>query len=93
MPYIEDFLRDTLADELRQNDIMFTPRSAGELNYIISKFADNMLRNDMNYAKLNEIIGALECAKLELYRRVAAPYEDIKIDSNGDVYQCIDDAL
>ena len=35
---------------------------------------------------LNAIIGALECAKLELYRRVAAPYEDDKIIENGDVY-------
>ena len=31
-------------------------------------------------------MGALECAKLELYRRVAAPYEDVKIMENGDVY-------
>jgi len=35
---------------------------------------------------INAIIGALECAKLELYRRVAAPYEDDKIAENGDVY-------
>jgi len=33
-----------------------------------------------------DAIGALECAKLELYRRVAAPYEDTKIAENGDVY-------
>jgi hypothetical protein len=39
-----------------------------------------------NYALLNELIGVLECAKLELYRRVASPYEDEKIQSNGDVY-------
>ena len=31
----------------------------------------------------------LECAKLELYRRVAAPYEDEKIDQNGDVYDVV----
>ena len=39
-----------------------------------------------NYVKLNELIGVLECAKLELYRRVASPYEDEKVESNGDVY-------
>jgi hypothetical protein len=33
-----------------------------------------------------EAIGALECCKLEFYRRVAVPYEDRKIKSNGDVY-------
>jgi hypothetical protein len=35
---------------------------------------------------VNEAIGVLECAKLELYRRVAAPYEDEKIAESGDVY-------
>jgi hypothetical protein len=33
------------------------------------------------------MIGALECAKLELYRRLASPYEDLKIADNGDIYQ------
>ena len=32
------------------------------------------------------LVGVLECAKLELYRRLAAPYEDLKIEDNGDVY-------
>ena len=30
--------------------------------------------------------GALRCAQMEFYRRVAAPYEDKKIQENGDVY-------
>jgi hypothetical protein len=33
-----------------------------------------------------EAVGAIECCKLEFYRRVAAPYEDRKIKTNGDVY-------
>ena len=33
-----------------------------------------------------EVLGVLECVKLELYRRVAAPYEDKKCQENGDVY-------
>jgi hypothetical protein len=32
------------------------------------------------------MIGALECCKLELYRMMAAPYEDDKIAENGGVY-------
>jgi hypothetical protein len=31
------------------------------------------------------VIGALENCKMELYRRKIAPYEDIKIEENGDV--------
>ncbi len=34
---------------------------------------------------LFELLGAVEGAKLELYRRLAAPYEDLKIRENGDV--------
>ncbi|MBI9085369.1 MAG: hypothetical protein JEZ11_17370 [Desulfobacterales bacterium] len=41
------------------------------------------------YAHLNEIVGVFECAKLELYRQLSAPYEDRKIDENGDVYQVL----
>jgi hypothetical protein len=39
-----------------------------------------------DYQAINDCLGALEGAKLELYRRVAAPYEDRKIQENGDVY-------
>lgn len=64
----------------------------GELNYALSVLIDEYLRSGggVNYAKINEVIGALECAKLEVYRRVAAPYEDRKIAENGDVYTCLD---
>ena len=41
----------------------------------------------MRYAHLNEALGALESAKLELYRRLAAPYEDEKKSETGDVYR------
>jgi len=61
----------------------------GELNYIITKKIDAYLgRQNMSYAALNEAIGVLECAKLELYRRIVATYEDSKIANpeNGDVY-------
>jgi hypothetical protein len=40
----------------------------------------------VGYAEINEVVGVLECCKLELYRRLAAPYEDTKIKENGDVY-------
>lgn len=35
---------------------------------------------------VEHIIAAFECAKLEFYRRMAAPYEDTKIVQNGDCY-------
>ena len=38
------------------------------------------------YRDFNAAIGVLECAKLELYRRAAATYEDAKLAEHGDVY-------
>ncbi len=64
-----------------------TPRNAGELNFAITKLcADYVLRNGLHYANINDVIGALEGAKAEFYRRVVAPYEDTKIAENGEVY-------
>lgn len=81
MPYIkpEDRVKILLDEEN-----ISTP---GELNYFISNLINwYIIQKDKSYSTINEVIGVLECAKLELYRRVAAPYEDIKIEENGDVY-------
>ena len=76
MPYIEPELRD-----------LYRPaNTAGELNYVITSLVDAYLKDNVCYRTLNEAIGVLECAKLELYRRIAAPYEDKKCAENGDVY-------
>jgi len=60
--------------------------SAGDLNYAFTVIAQAYLKEQgLNYQHINDVIGALEGCKLELYRRVAAPYEDVKIAENGDV--------
>lgn len=81
MPYVDGEARE----HLKQGG---EPRNAGELNYAITRIVDEYLvaRGGLRYASLNEVVGALECAKLELYRRVAAPYEDEKVARSGDVY-------
>lgn len=80
MPYIKQRERDLIDPSI------FQPNSAGELNYIISQFVKAMLGDNPKYADFNAAIGALECAKLEIYRRLVAPYEDTKIIENGDVF-------
>lgn len=80
MPYIDYKYREEI-------DAGVPPKNAGELNYKITTICQNYLDNAKNYAKINDIIGALECCKLEFYRRLAAPYEDTKIEENGDVYK------
>jgi len=37
------------------------------------------------YKTLNEVIGVLECAGQEFYRKVVVPYEDLKRLKNGPV--------
>lgn len=57
---------------------------SGHLNYIITKLLINT--NPKKYYEYNTLIGVLESAKLELYRRKIAPYENLKCELNGDVY-------
>lgn len=78
MPYIKQEERPFAFDE---------GTTPGELNYSFSCMAQAYInRKGLSYQTINDIVGALEGAKLEFYRRVAVPYEDKKIVENGDVY-------
>jgi hypothetical protein len=60
--------------------------NAGDLNYAITSIVHHYMKNKgENYQHYNDVIGALEGAKMELYRKKVAPYEDQKIILNGDV--------
>lgn len=87
MPYIQKNFKDFLSTKgvIEVGALCTTP---GELNFVISTIVrDYFRRTDKgNYQAINDVIGALEGAKIEFYRRVAAPYEDLKIKENGDVY-------
>jgi len=59
---------------------------SGLCNYTITQLLAKSLKGDgWRYDKINTAIGVLECAKLEMYRRLAAPYEDNCIQKNGDI--------
>ena len=62
-------------------------KTPGQLNYFITLLIEEYWTDHPNYQGINDIVGALEGAKLEFYRRIAAPYEDTKIQLNGDVYK------
>lgn len=84
MPYL------TKEDKERLGMLPF-PQNGGELNYMITKIIKDYmgklsLEPKLNYQAINDVVGALECAKMEYYRRKAVPYEAKKIDENGDVY-------
>lgn len=85
MPYIKQHMRD-LIDIHKKDGCFHVAEHSGELNYMITVILKDYLGEYLNYDRINAAIGALECAKLELYRRIAAPYEDEKMKDNGDVY-------
>jgi len=79
MPYITQDARNRINN--------MGPANPGELNYLITVLLiDYLHKMGKNYQNINDVLGALEGAKLEFYRRVASPYEDKKIQENGDVY-------
>jgi len=90
MPYIEQKDRtflDPVIDDLsfkikRQSDHTKWP---GKLNYTITRLILQVVP-EMRYWTLAMVFGVLFTLALELYRRVAAPYEDKQKEKNGDVY-------
>ncbi len=93
MPYIRELQRGDLDFRLRPLLEVAPDLSAGELNYVLSRFLDTAIGPDLSYAALNEKLGVLEAVKLEMYRRLAAPYEDRKLEENGDVYAARQDQI
>lgn len=86
MPYI---------DKKRRPGLLVTPlvgvgyfcSTTGELNFCLTTVILGYLReHGLSYATINDIRGALAGAQAEFERRVAFPYEDEKIQENGDVY-------
>lgn len=78
MPYIRRANRPTARH---------TPKSAGELNYAFTRLIVGYLDYaGLNYQTINDILGALEGAKMEFDRRKVRAYEAAKRVANGDVY-------
>ena len=61
--------------------------TAGELKYALTRLMVLYLEDKTkNSQTINDCIGALEGCKLEFYRRVVVPYENKRIEKNGDVF-------
>ena len=61
--------------------------SVGKLTYLLTAICAEYLRqqSSLRYQSIAEAVAALECTKLELYRRIGAPYEERMKQTNGDV--------
>lgn len=88
MPYIKKDRRERLDIAIAQavaflHEVPEEDRD-GEINYIVTVILKRIYQPP-KYYRYNRAMGVLECIKQEFYRRVVAPYEDKKIQENGDV--------
>lgn len=86
MPHVKDF--EFIYNRLRTDG--YVAENVGELNAYITAMCKNYLlagKLNYNYARINDILGALSGATLEFYRLAAAPHEDIKRKENGDAWK------
>ena len=89
MPYIKQGNRKALEEKYGAQMLDYIPTNPGELNFVLTLIIRDYLRGRgvlSSYQDYNDVIGALEACKLELYRRKIVPYEEGKIDENGDVW-------
>lgn len=92
MPYIKDNYRKELKesiDQLAQKIQSIHQKNPeqtrdGLLNFAVTELLNEVFP-DARYTDFNELIGFLECCKLEYYRKKIAPYEDLKEQENGSV--------
>lgn len=92
MPYISPERRSNIEQNLieafeyidTKGDLCFA------IYWLMKAFAEYPADKDvvgpaMTFDSASNAVSACECAKLEFYRRILAPYEDKKIEENGDV--------
>lgn len=62
-------------------------KAKGDLNYVIYSMVKKYIdTHGLKYHRINDFIGGvLTCCQMELYRRLAEPYETEAIKKNGDV--------
>lgn len=88
MPYIADHetraeLMRLVAEAIETSD---AAESVGTFTYFLTMACVEYLAySELKFQRLAEVVAALECTKLELYRRIVVPYEDRARRKHGDV--------
>ena len=93
MPYIPPGDRtryDASIADLAGSLAEATPeKRKGHANYVITQILRQawgvQSADNESYSSYADIIGTLECAKHEIYRRWVGPYEDDAIQRHGDL--------
>ncbi len=84
MPYIKDKYKKEMVDPI--NNLFMFIESKGDLNYAICELVGKIIINSgISYTIISETIDTIHDVEMELRRRLLDPYEDIKLQKNGDV--------
>jgi len=87
MPYIKPEDRSKFTELVHALYDVYKPETPGELNYALTLVIQSYLSGKKeSYGVYSEVVSALECCKLEFYRRKVSQLEATKIKENGDVY-------
>lgn len=81
MPYISGEDREALEPHAARDAM-----TMGELTYQITCLMDGYTAGNLDFQAGGEAMMAAEAAKLDFWRRIMTPYEDMKMAVNGDVY-------
>lgn len=90
MPYIKsEEQRMELENSIEH--LICTIKDEGDLNFTITTLISKYVKEKgKNYATLNTVLGVLSAVTMEFYHRTVRPYEEIKIEENGDI-RCFED--
>jgi len=91
MPYIRELAARIVFNRIAEKltiELMIAGGIRGNLNYFIFKlfkeYIENFTRRN-NYAGMADFLSELHECEEEIRRRYLVPYEDKKIEENGDV--------
>lgn len=87
MPYITLVEREVLDDEVDKLCVVLEEQgyNEGQVTYVLYKIVARWFKHIPKYKSIARIRGVLTGTMTEFDRRIAAPYEDEKIEDNGDV--------
>ena len=91
MPYVHNDVRlwvnPALNGLLVDLSNLLDNERAGAVNYCITRIVAGAMKPEKgwNYESLLKAHGTFGAAAEEFYRRLIAPYEDVKIEKNGDI--------
>ena len=87
MPYITRDDKDKYEPYLsRLRSLINEKTKKGELTYLVYTLGLEFFKDRKSYTNISTAISSLQDAAEELRRRHLNPYEDKKIEENGDVF-------